>query len=98
MTLHIAFLVAIAFVAANLPFFSERPLFVLHRREDGKAFGWRLLEWAVLYFMVGASAYLLESRLGTPHRQHWEFYAITVCLFLVFAYPGFVYRYLWRKH
>jgi len=22
---------------------------------------------------------------------------VTVCLFLVFAYPGFVYRFLWRR-
>ena len=27
----------------------------------------------------------------------WEFYAITFCLFRVFAYPGLIYRYFWRK-
>jgi hypothetical protein len=26
----------------------------------------------------------------------WTVAALLVCLFLVFAYPGFVYRYLWR--
>ena len=38
-----------------------------------------------------------ESRAGPVYRQRWEFYAVTVCLFLVFAYPGFIYRYLWRR-
>ena len=28
----------------------------------------------------------------------WEFYAITLSLYLVLAYPGFVYRYLFKRH
>jgi len=27
----------------------------------------------------------------------WTVAALIACLFLVFAYPGFVYRYLWRR-
>lgn len=65
--------------------------------EKKKHLGWRLLELVVLYFLVGGAGYLLESRLGTPHSQRWEFYAITACLFLVFAYPGFVAKYLWNS-
>ncbi|HVK55095.1 MAG TPA: DUF2818 family protein [Burkholderiales bacterium] len=64
--------------------------------EKTKHLGWRFLELVVLYFLVGGAGYLLESRLGAPHSQRWEFYAITACLFLVFAYPGFVARYLWN--
>jgi hypothetical protein len=29
--------------------------------------------------------------------QGWQFYATTGALFIVFAFPGFVWRYLWRK-
>ncbi|MES2354945.1 MAG: DUF2818 family protein [Pseudomonadota bacterium] len=88
-------LILVALVAANLPFFTERFFFVIKRPGKTKHFGWQLLELFVLYFLVGGVAYLLESRLSTPHQQKWEFYAITACLFLVFAYPGFVVKYLW---
>lgn len=89
-------LLLLALVFANLPFFTER-IFFIKPVAGGKAFGWRLLELAVLYGVTGGAAWLMEGRAGQVHSQRWEFYAITVCLFLVFAYPGFVWRYLWRK-
>lgn len=92
-----AALLLLALVFANLPFFTERIFFMQPAAGGVKALGWRLLELIVLYAVVGAAAWLMESRVGQAHPQRWEFYAITVCLFLVFAYPGFVYRYLWRK-
>jgi hypothetical protein len=92
-----AALLLLALVLANLPFFSERILFLRAAPAAGKPLGWRLLELVILYFVTGAIAWLLESRAGQVHAQRWEFYAVTVCLFLVFAYPGYVYRYLWRK-
>ena len=90
-------MLVIGILAANIPFLSERLFFVVAFKDGTKKFVWRLLEWIVLYFIVGGLAYLLESKLGTAQIQKWEFYAITFCLFLVFAYPGFVYRYFWRK-
>jgi hypothetical protein len=48
--------------------------------------------------VVGGIAYLLESRIGNTFSQGWEFYAVTGCLFLVLAFPGFVHRYLRKKH
>ena len=52
----------------------------------------------MLYFAVGGLAWLVERfSMGQVAAQNWEFYAVTACLFLVFAFPGFVYRYLWRK-
>lgn len=90
-------LLILAFVAANLPFLVERVLFVLKPKSGSKAFAWRLLELVVLFFAVGGVALLLEGKLGEVHRQNWEFYAVNASLFVVFAYPGFVYRYLWRK-
>ena len=89
-------LLLVALVAANLPFLVERVLFAIKPKSGAKNFGWRLLELIVLYFVVGGVAYLLESRQGGVHAQNWEFYAVAASLFVVFAYPGFVYRYLWR--
>lgn len=97
MNAAIALLLLIALLAANLPWFSER-LFYLVPLQHGKHLGWRVLELVVLYFLTGGIAYLAETRtLGLAAAQHWEFYAITACLFLVFSVPGFVYRYLWRR-
>lgn len=87
----------IALVAANLPFFTERLFLFIKLKTPSKPLFLRLLELFVMYFLVGVVAYLLESKLGAPHKQHWEFYAVTGSLFLVFAYPGFVYRYLWNN-
>ncbi|HEY3327448.1 MAG TPA: DUF2818 family protein [Novimethylophilus sp.] len=97
MNAAIALLLLIALLAANLPWFSER-LFYLVPLKHGKHLGWRALELVVLYFLTGAIAYLAETRtLGQAVAQHWEFYAITACLFLVFSVPGFVYSHLWRR-
>jgi Na+(H+)/acetate symporter ActP len=90
-------LLLIALTAANLPFLLERKFFVFKPGAARKAFGWRLLELTLLYFVVGALALGIESRQGQIYQQQWEFYAITYFLFLVFAYPGFVYRYMWRR-
>ena len=62
-----------------------------------KPFLVRLLELFVLYFIVGALAHLLESQIGNAFPQTWEFYAITGCMFVVLAFPGFVYRYLRKR-
>lgn len=94
--------VAIALAAANLPFANERVFgFIsLKPAHTGQArtkpFIARLLELLVLYFLVGAVAWLLESRIGNVFAQGWEFYAVTGCLFIVLAFPGFVLRYLKR--
>lgn len=84
---------AVAIGLANLPWLSERCFFVL---QCTKKTAWvRLLEWLVLYFVVGGLGYLLEQRwTGVNHPQDWEFYAVTAALFMVFAFPGFVYRYI----
>lgn len=96
--------IAVALAAANLPFASERLFGFIPwpagqgPAPDGQArtkpFAARLLELLVLYFLVGAVAWLLESRIGNVFAQRWEFYAVTGCLFIVLAFPGFVYRYL----
>lgn len=95
--------IAVALAAANLPFFNERVfgLISLGPAQAGqvrtKPFWMRLLELIVLYFLVGLLARGLESRIGTLFPQTWEFYAITACMFVVLAFPGFVLRYLRKR-
>ncbi|MFA5626689.1 MAG: DUF2818 family protein [Thiohalomonadaceae bacterium] len=87
-------LVMLALLAANLPWLSERILLVRQAGENGKRAWWRWLEWVLLYFIMGGLALGLEKKLnGEIYPQDWEFYAVTLCLFLVFALPGFLYRY-----
>lgn len=86
---------AVALAAANLPFFTERLLGLVPLKAP-KGLALRLAEVVVLYFLVGALGLLLEKRLGRIAPQGWEFYAVTGSLFLVFAFPGFVWRYLFK--
>lgn len=97
MNFSTSLLLILAFVAANLPFLIERIFFVVKPKTSSKGLAWRLLELVVMFFVVGGIAMLLESKLGPVHSQNWEFYAVNASLFVVFAYPGFVYRYLWRR-
>jgi len=94
--------IAVAIAFANLPFLNESvfgflPLKPAQGRAHTKFFVVRLLELFVLYFLVGGLAYLLESRIGNTFPQTWEFYAISACMFVVLAFPGFVLRYLRKR-
>ncbi|MOA59103.1 hypothetical protein D3C78_1836410 [compost metagenome] len=50
-----------------------------------------------LYLLLGVLAQLLEGRYSPVHVQKWQFYVTTLALFLVFAFPGFIGRYFWKK-
>lgn len=92
-------LLLIAFLVANLPWFSNRLFFTIPLKHQPKAFGWCLLELIVLYFIIGAVALYTEyATMGQMAKQNWEFYAITASLFVVFSFPGFVYRYFWQRN
>lgn len=97
MTSAVIALLLVALVFANLPFLSERIGFIIQPKSTHKAFIWRVLELVAMYFLVGFIARLLEQKIITPQVQHWEFYAVTASLFIVLAFPGFVYRFLWRR-
>ena len=92
-TVSIWLVLVLAFCAANLPFLTQRLLGVLPLAK-GKNLAIRLGELVLLYLLVGGLGLLLEKRAGQIAPQGWEFYAITGALFLVFAFPGFVWRYL----
>jgi len=94
-------LFAAAILAANAPFLSRRIFLVRPPAgfgEGGDKNGWwRVLELLLFYFAVMGLARLLEAKAGQIYVQNWEFYAITVCLFVLLGFPGFVYRYLTLK-
>jgi hypothetical protein len=92
------FVILLAAFAANLPFLNERLFFLVPLGKSSKSIWLRLLELFVLYLAVRGIAYALEARIGNVFPQHWEFYAVTGCLFLVLAFPGFVFRYLRKRH
>ena len=89
----IVFLI-VAIIAANLPWLSER-LFGVISVKNGKKSAWLcFLEWAILYFLIGFVALGIEKKFTSEiYSQDWEFYATTLCLFIVFALPGFIYRF-----
>ena len=89
-------LLAVGFVSANLPFFNERALLLGPRLPD-KGAGWRLAELLLLAALTIALGMLIESRVGQRHPQAWPFYAASLCLFVTFAFPGFVWRHLRRS-
>ncbi|MDN3921629.1 DUF2818 family protein [Roseateles violae] len=85
-----------AAVAANAPYFSQRILLVGPRRRP-KPVAWRLLELVLLALLTLGLGFMLEARLGQRQPQGWEFYAVSICLFITLGFPGFVWCYL-RRH
>lgn len=91
------FIVLLAFVGANLPFLNQRVLGFIPVGRVKKSPWLRIAELIVLYFVVGALGFMLEARAGNRFEQGWQFYAITFCLFVVFAFPGFTFQYLVKR-
>lgn len=91
------FLLAVALLAANLPFLTSR--FLLFFQVANKQFHHHFVEWLLYFLLMGILAYALESSQSKPHHQEAVFYVIVLCLFAIFAFPAFVWRYFWRyKH
>lgn len=95
-TASIWLVIGLALIAANLPFLSQRLLGIVPLPRP-KTLGVRLIELLAGYLVVGGVGLMLERYLGQIAPQGWEFYAITGALFLTLAFPGFVYRYLFRR-
>ncbi len=86
--------VAVAFIAANLPWISDHLFGVIALKSGKKPVWLTILEWFILYLLIGMVALGIEKKFTSDiYSQGWEFYATTFCLFLVFALPGFIYRF-----
>ena len=106
-SIAIVILFIITLIAANIPFLTDNAFFIL-KSKNQKSFWFRFSEWFFMYIIVMAIAIGLETKLhGVAYAkvwevwnfaQNWEFYAITLCLFVVFALPGFLYHYDLKKH
>jgi Protein of unknown function (DUF2818) len=90
--------IAIAIAAANLPFFNDKIFALVGGKWPHKPLFVRLLEMVALYLVVGAIGFALEGQIGNRFPQTWEFYAISGCMFLVLGFPGFIVRYLRKRH
>lgn len=89
--------IVLALLAANLPFINQRLFAVVTLKQIKKSFWLRLLELIVCYFVIGALGFFLEAQIGNAFPQTWEFYAISACLFIVAAFPSFVFQYLRKQ-
>ena len=94
-TVSVWLVIVVALLAANLPFANDRLLGVISLRPP-KPLALRLAELVLMYFITGGLGLLLEQRAGQIAPQRWEFYAITGALFITLAFPGFIWRYLWK--
>ncbi len=83
--------IGLALVGANLPFA------IAQVRGHPLPLVWRLVLLLLAYVVVGGVSFAMESHIGKTTGQGWEFYAITFALFITFAFPGFIYRYLLRR-
>lgn len=88
--------IVVTAVLANLPFANDR-VFAVGPRLKAKSLGWRAAELLVTCALALGAGFVLEARIGQIQPQHWEFYAAFGFLFLTFAFPGFVWRYLRRN-
>ncbi len=97
-TVSAAWLVILMMVlAANFPFFTESLFGVIRLKWADKPFAVRLFELLVWYLVLIGIAHGLESMAGNAFPQGWQFYTVTLCLMLVLAFPGFVWRHLRRR-
>ena len=88
------FVILLALACANLPFVNQRLFAVIPLGKPRKPFWMRLAELIVYYLLVGSVGFAVEAGLGNRFAQGWQFYAITACLMLVFAFPGYTWQYL----
>lgn len=86
-------LLVTAIVLANIPWVLTNRLFILINIAT-KPIWMGLAEWFSYFLIMGALALGLEyTAMGNIAPQNWEFYIINLFLFMIFAFPGFIYRY-----
>ncbi len=82
---------------ANFPFFTESLFGVVRLKQGSKPAFARIAELALLYAILLGIARVVETSMGNAFPQGWQFYAVTLCLYLVLGFPGFVHRFLRRR-
>jgi hypothetical protein len=87
------FFVLSGFVAASLPFFVLRWGLIV-RRKAVKPVLIYAFESLTLFALVVMGFVVWESNQGQRAPQDWEYYVVMICLWLVAAFPGFVWRFL----
>ena len=75
-------------VELNEPYIAALEAALEHARTRGLVTG---------HLTPGDLVRLPRGQIGQRQPQGWEFYAIVICLFLTFAFPGFVWRILRRR-
>jgi len=86
-------------IAANLPWLSDRLFFFFDPPGGHKGIAMRLLEWLILFALFVVAALGAENKvMGSNYQQGWEFYTVLLCIFVVFALPGFIYRHDLKPH
>lgn len=86
-----------AIVFANIPWIMMNKVFIFVTVPN-KSFLIGFVEWFLYFVLTGILAYMMEDKvMGNVAPQEWEFYAITFFMFMIFAFPGFIYRYNLRK-
>jgi len=85
--------ILIGILLSNMPFlikYKQKNLFNI------KHIRWII--WLLFYFLFISIAYYIEHRsYGFVYVKQWDFYAITFCLYIIFAYPTIIWRYLFAK-
>ncbi|WFE68087.1 DUF2818 family protein [Thiomicrospira sp. R3] len=83
-----------AIVLANIPWIFGNRLFIFLSLPKQKTFIVGVIEWFVYFLIMGGLAFLLEhTAMGNIAPQEWEFYVVNLFLFMIFSFPGFIYRY-----
>ena len=85
------------FVLASLPMVGERSFFSIPLFKLNKKPWLRMVEFLLAYAVWIAIGKAFEAQARQVAKQGWEFYVVTLLLFVIAAFPVFAWRYLWRR-
>ncbi|WP_018149735.1 DUF2818 family protein [Leeia oryzae] len=87
--------IALGLLSANAPFFTSKLLYIFKSKASYSLVV--LVNLILSFLLLAVIVRVFEQSSGALHDQQWEFYATAVCLFLIFAIPGFVAKVLYKK-
>lgn len=88
-------IIIFSLILANIPWFSSSFLLVIPRKT--KTIGLICIELLIIYVVLGLILIAIENQvIGNVHSQDWEFYVVTFFLFVVFSFPGFIFKVIWK--